>query len=97
MLLFGKWRHHAHTNHLVRKELAAVPQTVAQSSSARQARASELIAKGLADDNAALAVSPTLARLNGPFSASGTAPTTRALRSLASCLCSIETSVCACI
>jgi hypothetical protein len=47
---------HAHTNHLLREELAAVPQTVAQSSSARQDRAAELIAKGLTDDNAALAV-----------------------------------------
>jgi hypothetical protein len=47
---------HAHANHLLEDELCDVAQTVAPSSAARQARASQLVAQGLPDGDAALAV-----------------------------------------
>ena len=46
----------AHANHLITPELSAVEQTVAPSSAARQARADALLASGVHDIDAALAV-----------------------------------------
>jgi hypothetical protein len=47
---------HAHTNHLLRSELAQVPQTIATSSAERQERAGHLVRDGLQDMGAAATI-----------------------------------------